>query len=130
MMRIIPAAFDLLLVLVFATIGRATHDSGLSPIGVLETAWPFVAGCLAAWVVLNLLDDDGFGLRAAFVVWLVTLLVGMGLRILVGGGAAPAFVLVATLFLGATLFGWRLVSKLVRRRGTQSPATSSAAASA
>lgn len=129
MMRIVPAAVDLLLVLVFAIIGRATHEGGLGPLEVLGTAWPFLAACLGGWVVLNLLDDDGFGMRAALVVWLVTVLAGMGLRILSGGGAAPAFVLVATLFLGASLFGWRLVSALVRRRGNQS-STPSAAVSA
>lgn len=122
MMRIVPAAFDLLLVLVFATIGRATHGGDLTPLGILETAWPFVVACLFGWVVVNLLDDDGFGFRSALVVWLVTLLGGMGLRILAGGGAALPFVLVATLVLAAALFGWRLVAGLVRRGGAQSSA--------
>src|SRR5699024_8768575 len=78
--------------------------------------------CLFGWVVVNLLDDDGFGFRSALVVWLVTLLGGMGLRILAGGGAALPFVLVATLVLAAALFGWRLVAGLVRRGGAQSSA--------
>lgn len=116
MMRIVPAAVDLLLILVFALIGRASHQQGLDPLGVLTTAWPFLAAALVAWVVLNLLDDDGFGLRSALVVWLVTLTVGMGLRIVTGGGAALAFVLVAAGVLFAFLFGWRLALWLVRRR--------------
>lgn len=126
MMRIVPAAVDLLLVLVFAVIGRATHSGGLSPLGVLETGWPFLMACLFGWVVVNLLDDDGFGPRAALVVWLVTLLGGMGLRILVGAGTALPFVVVATLTLAAALFGWRLVAWLVRRRRPQSSAAASA----
>lgn len=127
MMRIVPAGFDLLFVLVFALVGRATHSGDVSPLGVLSTAWPFLVACLFGWAVLNLLADDGFGMRAAVVVWLVTLLGGMGIRIVAGGGAALPFVVVATLVLAAALFGWRLVARLVRRRGRQSSASASAA---
>lgn len=116
MMRIVPAAVDLLLILVFAVIGRASHARGLEPLGVLETAWPFLVAGLVAWIVVNLLDDDGFGIRSALIVWLVTVTVGLGLRIVSRGGAAVAFVLVTAGVLAAFLFGWRLVSWLVRRR--------------
>ena len=60
MMRIVPAAIDLLLVLVFAIIGRATHEGGLSFVGSFVTAWPFLVAALFGWAVLNLLDDDGY----------------------------------------------------------------------
>lgn len=123
MMRIVPAGVDLLLVLVFAVIGRLSH--GLDPLAVLETAWPFLVACLFGWVVLNLLDDDGYGPRAALVIWLVTLLAGLGLRIISGGGAAPAFVLVTAGVLAALLAGWRLVAWLLRRR--RNPQSSTAA---
>ncbi len=36
---------DLVLVLVFAIIGRASHGEALTPVGILVTGWPFlVAG--------------------------------------------------------------------------------------
>ena len=41
------AAIDALLVLVFATIGRASHEHSLDVLGVLETAWPFLVGLAA-----------------------------------------------------------------------------------
>lgn len=117
MSRLVPIAIDLLAVLIFAVAGRASH--GLDPLGVLSTAWPFLLACLVAWVALWALGDDGYGLRAGLVVWLVTLLGGMALRLATGDTAAPAFFAVATLFLAGTLGGWRLVAHLRRRRATR-----------
>lgn len=114
-MRIIPALIDLALVIVFALIGRASHDRTPGFLGLLETAWPFLIACLLGWLVVTLLEDGGFGLRAAGVIWLVTVVGGLGLRILAGGGAAVPFILVAAGVLAAFLWGWRLVVWLVRR---------------
>ncbi len=116
MVRILPAVLDLVLVLIFAMVGRASHAESLTLGGIAQTAWPFVVACLFGWVVVNLLDDTGYGPRAALVVWLVTVLAGMGLRIVAGGTAELAFVLVATGFLFSSFFGWRLVARLVRSR--------------
>ncbi len=105
---------DLVLVVVFAAVGRASH--GESVAGTMLTAWPFLVACAAAWIVLLVISDDGLGRRAGVIVWLVTLIGGMALRVAAGDTAAPAFIVVATLFLGATLLGWRAVAGLVRRR--------------
>lgn len=115
MNRMVPTVVDLLLVLVFAITGRLSHSEGLTLVGVLETAWPFLAACIFAWIILGLLHDAGRGPRAALVVWLVTLFGGMGLRILAGGGAAAPFVLVAAATLGLLLGGWRLLWWLTHR---------------
>lgn len=116
MVRILPAIIDLVLVVIFAIVGRASHGDSLDIAGIAQTAWPFLAACLLAWVVVSLLDDNGYGPRAALVVWLVTALAGLGLRIISGDTAQLAFVLVATLFLFCSLFGWRLVARLIRGR--------------
>lgn len=119
MNRLVPTVIDLLLVLVFAAVGRASHAEGVTLLGELDTAWPFLVACGFAWVALGLLHDDGRGARAALIVWLVTLVGGMGLRILVGGSAAGPFILVAATFLGAAFGGWRLIWWLLGRRGAQ-----------
>ncbi len=116
MVRILPAVIDLVFVVIFAVVGRASHAEALSVAGIAETAWPFLAACLFGWVVLNLLDDSGYRPRAALVIWLVTVLAGMGLRTVAGQTAELAFVLVATAFLFSAFFGWRLVLRLVRGR--------------
>lgn len=116
MVRILPAVIDLVLVVIFAIVGRASHAESLGPVGIAQTAWPFLVACLVGWVVVNLLDDTGYGPRAALVIWLATLLAGMGLRIVAGETAELAFVLVAAAFLFSAFFGWRLVLRLVRGR--------------
>ena len=114
MKRLLPLVIDLVCVVVFAAVGRASH--GESVAGTFLTAWPFLVACAVAWIVLALLGDDGRGWRAALIVWLVTLVGGMALRVAAGDTAAVAFIVVATLFLAATLFGWRAIALLVDRR--------------
>ena len=45
-------ALDLLLVAVFATVGRLSHDDSLTVAGWWTTAWPFLAGTLLVWAAL------------------------------------------------------------------------------
>lgn len=116
MVRILPAAIDLVLVVLFAVVGRASHAEGLTLSGIARTAWPFLAACLVGWIVVGLLDDDGYGPRAALVIWLVTVLAGMGTRIIAGDTAEVAFVLVATVVLFSSFFGWRWGARFVRGR--------------
>ncbi|MFT3886785.1 MAG: DUF3054 domain-containing protein [Arachnia sp.] len=114
MSRLGPLLLDLVLVVLFAGIGRASH--GESVLGVFVTAWPFLAACLVAWLILGVLKDDGVGWRGAAVVWLVTWAGGLALRVSAGDTAQPAFVIVAALTLALFLGGWRLIRALVRRR--------------
>ncbi len=116
MVRILPAIIDLILVIGFAVVGRASHSEGLSLFGIAQTGWPFFVACAAGWIVVSLLEDSGYGPRSALVIWLVTVLAGMGLRIAAGDTAEPAFVLVATAILFSAFFGWRLVARGVRAR--------------
>lgn len=109
--------FDLLVVLVFATLGRASHDLGGGPVGVLTTAWPFLLGTAVGWGLLLLVPGpqrrwwvDGA------VVATTALGLGMLARWLTGEGTATAFVLVATGVLFAGLLGWRAVEAVVVRR--------------
>lgn len=96
-------AVDLLLVGVFAVIGRLSHYGTLTPRGWWTTAWPFLAGTLVAWVVLRAARRDPGAVTSGVVVWLGALVGGMALRQASGQGTATAFVVVATLVLGALL---------------------------
>ncbi|STZ22148.1 transmembrane protein [Mycolicibacterium phlei] len=44
-------ATDLVLVVVFATIGRRSHAEGLTVAGIAGTAWPFLVGALVGWLL-------------------------------------------------------------------------------
>ncbi len=109
-------AVDLLLVGVFAVIGRQSHYGSLSVDGWWLTAWPFLVSTLVAWVVLLLARRPGGAVGSGVVVWLVTLTGGMVLRVASDQGTALPFVIVATLVLGALLVLPRLLVRLVARR--------------
>jgi hypothetical protein len=105
----IAAAADAALIILFAALGRRTHDEGSAVGGTLVVAAPFLIGYAVAAAVLRL-DRAPFSVRRAAPVWAA----GIGLGMLLRGtvfdrGLAPAFVVVAFVTTGALLLGWRLV---------------------
>jgi hypothetical protein len=102
-------AIDVVLVLVFAVVGRASHGEDLSLVGILQTGWPFLVGCLIGSVLGCLVLRLGW-LREGLLVWAITVVVGMLLRGITGGGLAVGFLIVATLVLALFLVGWRMVA--------------------
>ena len=113
MSRLLAPALDLLAVLVFALVGRRSHAHGLTLGGVLETAAPFLCGTAAGYLVAALtLDAAPRSWPFGAVVVVSTVVVGMLLRRLATAGTAPSFVVVATLFVAATMLGWRLLARL------------------
>jgi hypothetical protein len=118
-LRRAPVAFalDVLLVLAFAGVGRASHDEANPLLGALLTAWPFLVGTVVGWTVVRLLRKAWpLEVGPGITVWFATVLIGMVLRQSTGQGTAASFVLVAALVLGLLLVGWRaLVVHLERR---------------
>lgn len=108
---------DLVLVGLFAVVGRLSHYDSLSLGGWWTTAWPFLAGCLLAWVALAVARRPGGTVGSGVAVWAGTLVAGMVLRQVSGQGTATAFVVVATLVLGALLVLPRLGLRWVRSPG-------------
>jgi hypothetical protein len=103
---------DVVCVLAFVLIGRASHQAGESLAGVTSTAWPFLAGLAVgeaatrAWRRPAALVPTGVG------VWLATVALGQLLRVVSGQGTDAAFIAVSAVFLGLFLIGWRLVAGL------------------
>lgn len=111
-------ALDLLVVTAFVLIGRATHEAGILATGSLQALWPFLLAVAVGWVASSSLRLKHEGLPAGALLWLITLVLGLGLRALSGQSTALPFVIVATLVVGAGLLGWRVVGILLRRGGT------------
>lgn len=113
-------AVDLVLVGVFAVIGRLSHYGSLSVGGWWTTAWPFLAGTLLAWAALAATRRPPAALTSGVVVWLGALVGGMVLRQASGQGTATAFVVVATIVLGLLLVLPRLAVAIgARNRGSR-----------
>ena len=107
--------FDALCVLLMVVIGTRNHKTDTGITGILFVAAPF-------WIAMSLAHLAPLLQRTAkadahvVVVWGYTVVMGMVLRNTVfDRGTAAAFIIVATIFLGITMFGWRAV---VARRAT------------
>ncbi|MFX0539723.1 DUF3054 domain-containing protein [Ornithinimicrobium sp. Y1847] len=109
--------FDLLVVLLFAAAGRASHELSGDVLGVLQTAWPFLVGLAVGWLaVLRQPGDRRRWWLNGIVIWSCSLVIGMLLRLATGEGTALPFVLVAAGTLALGLIGWRAVAALVGSR--------------
>jgi hypothetical protein len=107
---------DVVCVIVFCTIGRRSHAEGITVAGVLETAWPFLAGTGVGWVAVRGWRGPTALAPTGLVIWLCTVVIGMLLRKAISQGTALSFVVVASLVTAILLLGWRAaVSALARR---------------
>ena len=114
-MQILPAiAVDVICILVFAIIGRSSHQEATDLLGVAHTAWPFLAGCLVGTLVGRTWRHP-YALASGMAVWLGTVIGGMTLRVLTGAGVQLSFVVVASIVLAVFIIGWRAGLELVQR---------------
>jgi hypothetical protein len=108
---------DAALIVLFAALGRRNHGETGTLIAVLATAWPFLVGMTAGWLaVLLAFRRAPLQVRDGIPVWLCAVAIGMVLRSLTDVGTAFSFVMVATVFLGTMLLGWRGLAALTARR--------------
>jgi len=110
-------AADVVCVVGFAALGRRTHAGGLSAAGVAETAWPFLAGVAAGWLLARGWRHPAAVAPTGVTVWVCTVVAGMVLRRATSAGTAASFILVATLVTGLLLIGWRSALAVSRRSG-------------
>ena len=109
-------ALDVLFILLFVGIGRSAHQHGVTLAGMASTTWPFAAGLLLGWLVMWRAHREATSPLNGLVIVLVTVALGMTLRVVSGQGTAFAFVLVAFAFLTLFLVGWRTTADLLARR--------------
>jgi hypothetical protein len=107
---------DVFVVILFVAIGRRNHEESSAFSDVIETGAPFLIGLAIAWLATRAWRRPS-ALAIGLVVWPVTVLAGMIVRRAVfDRGTATAFVVVATVFLGAGLVGWRAVGRVTEPR--------------
>ena len=111
----IAAVCDAGLVTLFAALGRSEHAREASLLGLLQTAWPFLAGLAIMWLVTLAFRRPLAIVRTGLPIWIGTVALGMLLRLATGSGAALPFVLVATGTLGVFLLGWRVIAVLAAK---------------
>ncbi len=116
--RRLPLAvgLDTFSIALFVALGRRNHDEEGGFTGVLETAAPFLIGLFVGWMIWRAWRRPTL-VRTGLAIWPVVLLVGMIVRRTVfDDGTATSFVIVATVFVGAFLVGWRAIYRLIDQR--------------
>ena len=98
---------DAVCVLLFCALGRRSHAEGVTVSGVAETAWPFLVGAAAGWLVSRGWRRPLAIAPTGVTVWVCTVAVGMLLRKANSGGVALTFVIVASAVTAILLLGWR-----------------------
>jgi hypothetical protein len=109
----VAALADIISIVVFVAIGRRNHNEGDSLSGIAGVAAPFLIALAVGWVAARAWTRP-MQVEAAFIIWPITVALGMVLRhFAFDRGTALPFIIVATLFTGVFLIGWRLVATRV-----------------
>ena len=114
MRRAVAFLVDAGFVLLFAILGRVSHEEGVSLGGVASVAWPFLVALAVGWLVATRWRAWPTRMPGSSTVWLVTALLGLALRVASGGGFAWSFGLVTLVALGLFLVGWRCAAEVAR----------------
>lgn len=116
--RRLPLAvgLDTFSIALFVVLGRRNHERDSEVVGFLETAAPFLIGLAVGWLIWRAWRRPAAVLTGV-AIWPITLLVGMIVRRSVfDDGTATSFVIVATVFVGAFLVGWRALFRAIDHR--------------
>lgn len=120
--RLLLPLGDTLALILFATMGRASHAEGLDVVGVAETAAPFVLGWILAGTFTGAYREDATDTpRSAAVVtartWIVGIPVGLLLRMLYLRRGVPVSFAIVTMLTTLALLGlWRVGLAALRRQ--------------
>lgn len=114
----LAVGLDVFVVIMFVAIGRRSHEEGSAIGDVVATGAPFLIGLIVGWVTARAWRRPT-AVSTGLVVWPVTVAVGIvARRAVFDDGTAIAFVIVATIFLGVFLVGWRAASGKIERRSS------------
>ena len=115
--RTVGAALaDIVSIVVFVAIGRRNHKEGEAVDAILTVAAPFLIALVVGWIAARAWTKP-MQVETAFVIWPITVALGMVLRNLVfDRGTALPFIIVATLVIGVFLVGWRMLAAVAEQR--------------
>ena len=107
---VIAACADIAVIIVFVAIGRRNHGEGTAVDGIAKVAAPFLIALVVGWIAARAWARP-MQVESAFVIWPITVALGMVLRhVVFDRGTALPFIIVATVFTGVFLVGWRMVA--------------------
>jgi hypothetical protein len=124
----LAVGLDTFSIVLFVAVGRREHEREATVSGLIDTAAPFLIALALAWLVLRAWRTPT-GWRTGVGIWVIVIAAGMVMRsVIFGDGTAASFVIVATLFVGLFVVGWRVVFGLLDRRRRTDQAAAGATA--
>jgi Protein of unknown function (DUF3054) len=106
---------DLLVVILFVTIGFVQHGTPLTTENIFLVGWPFAVGVLLGHLAIR-------AWRAPFriwphgvFVWAITLAASMAIRTLFAAGTEVSFIIVTAVTTGVLMLGWRAIALFLTR---------------
>jgi Protein of unknown function (DUF3054) len=113
---VVAALVDIAAIVLFVAIGRRNHSEGEAVDAILTVAAPFLIALAVGWIAARAWERP-MQVETAFVIWPITVALGMALRNLVfDRGTALPFIIVATVVTGVFLVGWRMLAAVAERR--------------
>jgi DUF3054 family protein len=113
---VVAALADIVAIVVFVAIGRRNHNEGEAVDAIITVAAPFLIALAVGWIAARAWTRP-MHVETAFIIWPITVAVGMILRNLVfDRGTALPFIIVATVVTGVFLVGWRMLAAVAERR--------------
>ncbi|MFC7878428.1 DUF3054 domain-containing protein [Isoptericola sp. NPDC057391] len=108
---------DLVCVVVFTVVGTVNHATSGDLGHVALVGLPFVVGLAVGWLATRAWRAPAQVWPTGVAVWFATVVLGLALRPVLGiGGVEVSFAIVTSLFLGATMLGWRALASFAARR--------------
>jgi hypothetical protein len=107
---------DVVCVAVFTLVGTLNHGSATSAGHVAGVGVPFLLGLAVGWLAARAWRGPAQVWPTGVAVWAATVVGGLLLRPVLGGGFAVSFAVVTAVFLGVTMLGWRVMDTVARRR--------------
>jgi hypothetical protein len=109
------ALADVLLIVIFVSIGLHAHGHHETVSNLASVSGPFLLGAVVGWGVLRTWRNPFDPLRAGALVAVIAVAIGQIVRVIVGQGTAVAFILVSLVVLIAFLAGWRILLAVLMR---------------
>ncbi|GAA1485741.1 DUF3054 domain-containing protein [Brachybacterium fresconis] len=112
---------DLLVVILFVTIGFLQHGTPLTSQNIILVGWPFAVGVLLGHLAIRAWNAPFRIWPHGVFVWAITLAASMAIRTLFSYGTEVSFIITTAIVTGVLMLGWRAVALFLTRGERKRP---------
>ncbi|GAA1490363.1 DUF3054 domain-containing protein [Brachybacterium sacelli] len=112
---------DLLVVILFVTIGFLQHGTPLTSENIVLVGWPFALGVLLGHLAIRAWNAPFRIWPHGLFVWAITLAATMAIRTLFAAGTEVSFIITTAIITAVGMLGWRAVALFLTRGERRRP---------